>query len=84
MKNKYGQDIIDKIFASKIDYGFSISLIRFSIGYENSLVSVELTPEGKGKFLDFRKYGYTLKMVFYEKQEWNYFRQPYSKSESNE
>lgn len=84
LKIKYGQDIIDKIFASKIDYGFSISLIRFSIGYENSLVSVELTPEGKREIFGFQKVWIHLKDGVYEKQEWNYFRQPYSKSESNE
>lgn len=84
LKSKYGSDIIEKVFASKIEYGFPISLIRFSIGYENSQVSVELSSEGKKEIFGFQNVWIHLKDGAYEKQEWNYFRQPYSKSASNE
>ncbi|MCA0365475.1 MAG: hypothetical protein LCH67_15645 [Bacteroidetes bacterium] len=84
LKAKYGQDIIEKVFASKIEYGYPIDLIRFSLGYENSQVSVELSPEGKKEIFGFQNVWIHLKDGAYEKQEWNYFRQPYTKSENNE
>lgn len=78
IKAKYGDDILKKLYEGKYDYGMPINLVRFANGYENSLVSVEISKNETHEIYGFQNLWLHFKNGVFEKQEWNYFREPYS------
>jgi hypothetical protein len=77
-KTKYGDDFLKKLYEGKYDYGMPINLVRFANGYENSLVSVEVSKNETNEIYGYQNLWLHFKNGTYEKQEWRYFIEPYS------
>lgn len=80
LKDTYGNDIIKRLFDGEIEYGWPISMIRFALGYETTLVSIEQTENSTEEIYGYQNLWLYFKDGKYYKQEWNYYRNPYSQS----